>query len=120
MKPLLQKAADGTKGAPHAGDVARGAGMATNKTGRSIRRRHIGSRGPLGSHRGKIAVRPVDQPGPGRTGAADRAGAFDEIRLESELRFVAVLKDCGGRTRIGDSEGGRGVGRLGGFGYAAG
>src|SRR5882724_3364789 len=101
--------------------------MATNKSERNIRRRNGGSRGAFGSHRRKTGFgdlvrageRAVDQPGPGRTGAADRAGAFDEVRVESELRFVAVLKDCGGRTRVGDSEGGRGLGRLGGFEHAA-
>ncbi len=93
--------------------------MATNKTGRSIRRRNIGSRRAFRSHSRKIELGPVDQPGPGRTGAADRARAFEDVRIESELRFVSVLRDCGGRTRVGDSEGGRGLGRLGGFEHAA-
>ncbi len=92
--------------------------MATNKTGRNIRRRNTGSRRPFASNRRKNFFGQVDQPGPGRTGAADRAGAFEDARVESELRFVSVLKDCGGRTRVGDSDGGRGLGRLGGFEHA--
>ncbi len=87
--------------------------MAANKTGRNLRGRHARSGGSFGSHRRKAGFGPVDQPGPGRTGAADRAGEAGEVRLESELRFISVLKDCGGRTRVGDSEGGRGLGRLG-------
>src|SRR5579871_6861733 len=53
--------------AAYAGAVARGAGMATNKTRRNLRGRHARSSGAFGGHRRKIGIRPVDQPGPGRT-----------------------------------------------------
>jgi small-conductance mechanosensitive channel len=36
-----------------------------------------------------------------------------EVREPGDARPDAVLEDCGGRTRVGASEGGRGLGRLG-------
>src|ERR1700692_4795306 len=103
--------------ATHSRAVGRGARMAANKAGRNLRRRNAGGRRAFGGHRGAIVIgkRPVDQPGPGRTGAAERAGAAEGVWEFSEFRPLAVLEDCGGRTRVGDSEGGRGLGRLGGF-----
>src|SRR5580692_7085513 len=67
--------------ATYAGDVGRGARMAANKAGRNLRRRNTGSRRPFGSHRRTVVIgkRPVDQPGPGRTGAADRAGTAEGV-----------------------------------------
>src|SRR5260370_350201 len=64
-------------------------------------------------------VRTLDQPGPGRTGAGVGAGAAEEFRREGEAGAIAVLEDCGGRARVGDSAGGRGLGRLGSFEHAA-
>src|SRR6266436_5776370 len=92
--------------ATHAGAVGRGARMAANKAGRNLRRRNAGSRRAFGGHRRAVVIgkRPVDQPGPGRTGAADRTGAAEGVWEFSEFRPLAVLEDCGGRTRVGDSE----------------
>src|ERR1700676_5782399 len=89
--------------------------MAGNKTRRYLRRRHAGSRGPLGSYRAKIGVGQVDQLGPGRTGLRVGAGEFETVEGSRGPSEVGILEDCGGRTRVGDSEGGRGLGRLGGF-----
>src|ERR1700748_950498 len=94
--------------------------MAGRKTGWNVHRRNAGSRGPLGSHSGKANVRKVDQPGPGRTGTRAGSGATEEVWNDSEVGGVVVLEDCGGRARVGDSRGGRGLGRLGSFEHAAG
>src|ERR1700730_192506 len=106
----------------HAGAVGRGARMAANKGERNLRRRNAGSRRALGGHRGTTEItgrRTVDQPGPGRTGAANRTGAIARVWEFGEFGPLAVLEDCGGRARVGDSEGGRGLGRLGSFEHAA-
>src|ERR1700744_4017502 len=105
--------------ATHAGIAGRGAGMAGRKAGWNVHRRNAGSRGPLGSHSGKANVRKVDQPGPGRTGTRTGNGATEEVWNDSEVGGVVVLEDCGGRARVGDSRGGRGLGRLGSFEHAA-
>src|SRR6266700_5127765 len=105
--------------AAHAGAVGRGARMAARKAGRNIHRRHVGSRRALGSNRGEIDLWAVDQPGPGRTGVGAGAWSAQDLWGEGETGTRAVLEDCGGRTRVGDSAGGRGLGRLGSFEHAA-
>src|SRR3981081_482320 len=89
--------------------------MAGCKTKRYLRRRHAGSRGPLSRNRQTISVGQVDQPGPGRTGVSVSAREFEAVEGSRDTREVSLLEDCGGRARVGDSEGGRGLGRLGGF-----
>src|SRR5690348_7305590 len=103
----------------YAGDVARGAGMAAGKAGRNVRGRHARRGRTFGGHSGAAHHGQIDQPGPGRTGVGSGAGAAEEFRREGDVGAVAVLEDSGGRTRVGDSNGGRGLGRLGGFEHAA-
>src|SRR6202166_3649786 len=79
--------------------------MAGNKTRRYLRRRHAGSRGPLGGYRAKISLGQIDQPGPGRTGLRVGAGEFETVEGSRDPREVGILEDCGGRTRVGGSEG---------------
>src|SRR5260370_17442685 len=88
--------------------------MAANKAGRNLRRRNAGSRRAFGGHRRAVVIgkRPVDQPGPGRTGAADRTGAAEGVWEFSEFRPLAVLEECGGRTTVADTDRGRGHSRL--------
>lgn len=93
--------------------------MAKHQAGRNIHRRNAGSRRPFGSHRGALDLRTLDQPGPGRTGAGAGAGEIEGFRGQGDVGAVALLEDCGGRARVGDSEGGRGLGRLGSFEHAA-
>src|SRR6266550_474179 len=105
--------------ATHAGDVERGARMATRKAGRNIHRRNAGSGRSRGGDRREINLWEADRSGPGRTGACHGAGAAEDLWDEGDGGRSAVLEDCGGRTRVGDSAGGRGLGRLGGFEHAA-
>src|SRR6266404_6353313 len=101
--------------------------MVARKTGRNIRGRNAGSWRALGSHRGEIDLwddsrapfRSTHQPGPGRTGAGAGPGAAEDLWGEGDGGAGAVLEDCGGRARVGDSRGGRGLGRLGSFEHAA-
>ena len=82
--------------------------MAGHKAERNLRRRHSGSGGhseaiaqEWSPWQVRIALRPLDQPGPGRTGAADRAGAFEEFRGEVKLvrspfsRIAEVVQELG-------------------------
>src|SRR5260370_350202 len=78
-----------------------------------------GSGRALGSDCKEANVRTLDQPGPGRTGAGVGAGAAEELLREGGAGAIAVREDCGGRARVGDSAGGRGLGRLGSFEHAA-
>src|SRR5690242_18393825 len=111
----------------HAGDVAGGARMAARKAGRNVHRRNAGSRRALRSDCPEIDLwdnsyapfRATDQSGPGRTGARHGAGTPEDLWGESDGSAGVVLTDCGGRARVGDSAGGRGLGRLGSFEYAA-
>src|SRR2546425_12114250 len=103
----------------YAGTVGRGAGMAAHKAGQNVHRRHARSGRALSSHRGEIDLWEIDQPGPGRTGVRTWAGKAQNLWGESEADPSTVLEDRGGRTRVGDSAGGRGLGRLGGFEHAA-
>src|SRR5215472_3895707 len=105
--------------ATHAGDVEGGARMAPRKAGRNIHRRNIGSGRSHGSDRPEINLWEANWSGPGRTGARHGAGAAEDLWDEGDGGRSAVLEDCGGRTRVGDSAGGRGLGRLGGFEHAA-
>src|SRR5260370_32813862 len=101
--------------------------MVARKAGGNVRGRQDGSRWALGSHRAEIDIwsdsrapfRAIDQPGPGRTGAGVGAGAAEDLWGEGDAGGSAVLEDCGGRARVGDSRGGRGLGRLVGFEHAA-
>ena len=111
----------------HAGAVARGAEMAGHKAGRNLRRRHHRGSGAFSGdsravavpRRRKKAFGTLDQPGPGRTGAGDRTRAPRGVWEFGEFGPLAVLEDCRGRARVGDSDGGRGLGRLGSFEHAA-
>src|SRR5260370_26924632 len=103
----------------HASAFGRGGRMAAHQGGRNVHRRHAGSRRARGSNRSKANHGQVDQPGPGRTGARTGAGAAANLREEGDAGTRAVLEDWGGRTRVGDSRGGRGLGRLGSFEHAA-
>jgi len=94
--------------------------MAAHKAGRKVHRRHwLGA----GGHSEAIAQRLIS----GRLISLDRDAQALELareRLktfgeESDAGARAVLEDCGGRARVGDSDGGRGLGRLGGFEHAA-
>src|ERR1700676_2494732 len=81
----------------HSGAVGRGAGMAANKGRRNLRGRNVGSRRALSGHRGTTEItgrRTVDQPGPGRTGAANRAAAIAGVWEFGEFAPLAVLQDC--------------------------
>src|SRR5256885_8650665 len=89
--------------------------MAGRKTGRNLRGRDAGGRRALGGHRPEVNLWEVGQSGPGRTGAGAGAGTAEDLWGEGDAQAGAVLEDCGGRARVGDSRGGRGLGRLGSF-----
>ncbi len=105
--------------------------MAGHKAGRNLRRRHTGSRRAFGGHSAAIVVagksgaafrtpfaRQIDQPGPGRTGAA--AGAAQRIMgVWVTLVHSPFSKIAEAVQGLGDSEGGRGLGRFGSFEHAA-
>src|SRR5579864_5987003 len=101
--------------------------MAARKAGRNVHRRNAGSVRTLRSDRTEIDLwdnsyapfRATNQSGPGRTGARHGAGAAEDLWADGDSGAGAVLEDCGGRTRVGDSAGGRGLGRLGSFEHAA-
>src|SRR6267378_3621898 len=114
-----RRAARAKRAATHAGDVGWGAGMVARKVGRNLRGRDAGSRRPLGGHRAEADLWSANQLGPGRTGAGTGAGATEDLWGEGDARAGAVLEDCGGRARVGDFRGGRGLGRLGSFEHAA-
>src|SRR5467141_2431647 len=101
--------------------------MVARKAGRNLRGRDAGGRRALGGNSGEVDLwddtrapfRTTDQRGPGRTGAGGGPGAAEDLWGDSDAGAGAVIEDCGGRARVGDSRGGRGLGRLGSFEHAA-
>src|SRR5258708_34264654 len=94
--------------------------MAGHQAGRNVHRRNTRSRRALGSDRREVDLWQVDQPGPGRTGVRAGAGAAGGLWGEGDDSAVTLLEGSGGRTRVGVSEGGRGIGRLRSLYHAAG